>query len=80
MKRSSAWRYWVHAPTVRGDSLVGRHGHDQPVPPVATPLTEVAELGTGHLSVGRTGAAVGGVLAAAGVALALVSSDAGPDY
>lgn len=42
----SGRRYWVHAPEVRGESLVGRHGYDQPARPVGVPLTEVAELGT----------------------------------
>lgn len=76
----SGRRYWVHAPKVRGDSLVGRHGYDLPVRPVGVPLSEVAELGTGHFSAARTGAAVGGVLAAAGVALLLVIDDAQPVY
>jgi hypothetical protein len=77
MERSGR-RYWVHAPEVRGDSLVGRHGYNLPVRPLGVPLEEVAELRTGHLSVGRTGALVGGVLAGAVLALSLLVKEAQP--
>jgi hypothetical protein len=73
-------RYWVHAPEIRGDSLVGRRGYDVPVRPLGVGLDQVVELHTGHFSSGRTGAVVGGVLAAAGVALGLLIKDAQPVY
>jgi len=43
-------------------------------------FADVVEVYTGHFSAGRTGMAVGGVLAAAGVALGLVIKDAQPIY
>ena len=76
----SGRRYWIHGPQVRSDSLVGRHGYDLPLRPMGVPLSEVAELGTGHFSAGRTGAAVGGALAAPGVALLLVIDEPQPIY
>jgi hypothetical protein len=74
----SGRRYWVHAPEVRGDSLVGRRGYDLPARPVGVGLEDVAELHTGHFSAGRTGMAVGGALAVTGVALLLVIDDSPP--
>ena len=76
----SGRKYWVHAPEIRGDSLVGRRGYDMPVRPVSVGLDQVAELRTGHFSAGRTAGAVGGVLAVAGVALLLVIDEAQPIY
>ena len=76
----SGRKYWVHAPEVRGDSLVGRRGYDVPVRPLSVGLADVVELRTGHLSAGRTAGAVGGVLAMAGVALLLVIDEAQPIY
>jgi hypothetical protein len=76
----SGRRYWIHAPEIRGDSLVGRRGYDLPVRALGVGLDDVVELGTGHFSPGRTGAAVGGVLAVAGVALLLVIDGAQPVY
>ena len=73
-------KYWVHAPEVRGDSLVGRRGYDLPVRPLSVGLDDVVELRTGHFSPGRTAGAVGGVLAAAGVALLLVIDESQPIY
>ena len=76
----SGRRYWVHAPEVRGDSLVGRRGYDVPARRVAVGLEDVAELHTGHFSAGRTAGAVGGTLAVAGVALLLLIEEAQPTY
>ena len=76
----SGRKYWVHAPEVRGDSLVGRLGYDMPLRPLRVGLDEVVELRTGHFSAGRTAGAVGGVLAVAGVALLLVIDEAQPIY
>jgi hypothetical protein len=76
----SGRKYWVHAPEVRGDSLVGRRGYDVPVRPVSVGLDDVVELRTGHFSAGRTAGAIGGVLAVVGVALALVIEEAQPTY
>jgi hypothetical protein len=76
----SGRQYWVHGPEVRGDSLVGRRGYDVPARPMSVGLADVVELHTGHFSAGRTGLAVGGVLAAAGVALGLVIKDSQPIY
>jgi hypothetical protein len=76
----SGRKYWVHAPEIRGDSLVGRRGYDMPVRPLSVGLDEVVELRTGHFSAGRTAGAVGGVLAVAGVALLLVIDEAQPIY
>lgn len=76
----SGRKYWVHAPEVRGDSLVGRRGYDLPVRPVGLGLEDVSELRTGHFSLGRTAVVVGGVLAVTGVALLLVIDEAEPIY
>ena len=76
----SGRKYWVHAPEVRGDSLVGRRGYDLPIRPLSVGFDDVAELRTGHFSAGRTAGAVGGVLAAAGVALLLLIEEAQPIY
>lgn len=76
----SGRKYWVHAPEVRGDSLVGRWGYDVPVQPLRVGLDDVVELRTAHFSAGRTAGVVGGVLAAAGVALLLVIDEAQPIY
>lgn len=76
----SGRRYWVHAPVVRGDSLVGRRGYDLPVRPLSVPLEQVAELRRSHFSWGRTGALVGGTLVAAGLALAILIEEAQPIY
>ena len=50
----SGRKYWVHAPEIRGDSLVGRRGYDVPVQPLSVGLADVVELRTGHFSAGRT--------------------------
>jgi hypothetical protein len=76
----SGRKYWVHAPEVRGDSLVGRRGYDTPARSVGVGLADVAELHTGHFSAGRTAGVVGGALAVAGVALLLVIEEAQPTY
>jgi len=76
----SGQRYWVHAPVVRGDSLVGQRGYDVPVQALGVPLDRVAELRTSHFSWGRTGAVVAGTLAASVVALAILIDDAQPVY
>jgi len=76
----SGRRYWVHAPEVQVDSLVGRQGYDVPAHLIGVPLREVVELRTGHFSLGRTGAAIGGALMAAGVALAILVENAQPTY
>jgi hypothetical protein len=60
--------------------LVGRRGYDVPVRSMSVGLDDVAELRTGHFSPGRTAGAVGGVLAIAGLALALVIDEAQPIY
>jgi len=55
--------------------------YDVPARAIAVPLTEVTELGASHFSLGRTGAAVGGLVAAAGVVLLiLVEEGAEPIY
>ncbi len=74
----SGRRYWVHRPEVRGNFLVGRLGFDVPVRPVEVELRDVAELRTGHFSLGRTAAAVGGAVVVAGLALALLIENAQP--
>ena len=76
----SGRRYWVHAPAIQGDSLVGRRGYDVPARPVGIRLRLVTELRTGHFSLGRTGAAIGGALIVAGVALAILIENAQPIY
>jgi hypothetical protein len=76
----SGRKYWVHAPEIRGDSLVGRRGYDVPVQPLSVGLADVVELRTGHFSAGRTAGVVGGVLAVTGVALLLVIEEAQPIY
>jgi hypothetical protein len=72
----SGRRYWVHAPVVRGDTLVGQRGYNVPVEVLAVPLAQVAELRTSHFSWGRTGALAAGTLAGAFVALAFLVQDA----
>ena len=74
----SGRKYWVHAPTVRADSLVGQLGYDVPTRRLAVHLDQIAELGTTHVSWGRTGALVGGTIAAAVVALAILVEDGEP--
>ena len=69
-------RYWIHAPVIRHDSLVGRHGYDRPYKPVAVPLAQVASVEVSRFSWGRSAALAGGVLAAALTALALLISEA----
>jgi hypothetical protein len=76
----SGRKYWMHAPEVRGDSLVGRRGYDVPVQHLSVGLDDVVELRTGHFSAGRTAGVVGGVLALAGVALVLVIQETQPIY
>jgi hypothetical protein len=76
----SGRRYWVHAPEVRGDSLVGRRGYDVTASRSAVPLRQVVELRTGHFSPSRTGAVVLGALLAAGATLAILVEDAQPIY
>ena len=76
----SGKRYWVHAPRIQGDSLIGRHGYDVPARPAGVHLQDVIELGTGHFSWGRTGAAIGGALVATGVTLAILVENAEPVY
>jgi hypothetical protein len=74
----SGRKYWVHAPTVRADSLVGQLGYDVPTRRLAVPLERIAELGTTHFSWSRTGALAGGTIAAAVVALAILVEEAQP--
>jgi hypothetical protein len=74
----SGRHYWVHAPVVRGDSLVGQRGYDVPVQALSVPLDQVAELRTSHFSWGRTGAVVAGTVAASVVALAILIDNAQP--
>jgi hypothetical protein len=76
----SGRRYWVHAPLLRGDSLIGQRRYDVPVVPRRVPLERVAKLGTSHFSWGRTGAAFAGTLAAAGVALIILIDQGRPVY
>lgn len=73
----SGRRYWIHAPEIRGDSLVGRRGYDRPVQALSVPLNRITELGTTHFSWGRTGALVGGAAVGIFGALAILLSDAG---
>ena len=74
----SGRRYWLHAPAVLGDSLVGQLGFDVPVQRVAVRVGQITELGTTHFSWGRTGALAGGFLAAAFTTLALLVKEAEP--
>jgi len=74
----SGKRYWVHMLTIQGDSLIGRRGYDDPARRSSVHLREVVELRTGHFSLSRTGAAIGGALMAAGVALAILVENAQP--
>ena len=74
----SGRKYWVHAPEVQADSLVGQVGYDVPIRRVAVPLEQVAELGTTHFSWGRTGALAGGTMAVAFIALAILVGEAEP--
>ena len=76
----SGRRYWVHAPQVRGDSLVGRRGYDVTASRTGVPLQQVVELRTGHFSPSRTGAVVFGALLAAGATLAVLVDEAEPIY
>jgi hypothetical protein len=76
----SGKRYWVHAPKIQGDSLIGRRGYDAPARPVGVHLADVVDLRTGHFSLGRTGAAIGGALVVAGVTLAILIENAQPVY
>lgn len=76
----SGKRYWVHAPRIQGDSLVGRQGYDVPARRAGVHLHDVVELRTGHFSLGRTGAAIGGALLVAGAALAILVENAQPVY
>lgn len=76
----SGKRYWVHAPKIQGDSLIGRRGYDVPARPAGVHLQDVVELRTGHFSLGRTGAAIGGALLAGGVTLAILVETAQPVY
>lgn len=76
----SGRRYWIHAPLVRGDSLIGQRRLDVPIVPRRVSLAEVAALGTSHFSWGRSGAAFAGTLAAAGVALLILIDESQPTY
>ena len=76
----SGRRYWVHAPVIRGDSLVGQRGYDVPVQPLGVPLEQVAALHSSHFSWGRTGAVVAGTLATAAAALAILIKQGEPTY
>lgn len=76
----SGSRYWVHAPQVQGDSLVGRRGYDVPARRVGVRLEKVGKLETGHFSLGKTGAAIGGGLLAVGATLAILIENAEPVY
>jgi hypothetical protein len=76
----SGKRYWVHAPKIQGDSLTGRRGYDVPARPAGVHLQDIVDLRTGHFSVGRTGAVIGGALVAAGVTLAILVEEAQPIY
>jgi hypothetical protein len=76
----SGRRYWVHAPEVRGDSLVGQRGYDIGGSRIALSLGQVVELRTGHFSPSRTGAVVFGALLAAGATLAILVDEAEPIY
>ena len=80
VREHSGRQYWVHAPAIRGDSLVGQRGYDVPVRRVAVPLEGIAELRTSHVSWRRTGALAAGSVAAAVVALALLVEEAQPTY
>lgn len=74
----SGKRYWVHAPMIQGDSLIGQRGYEAPVRRAGVHLRDVVDLRTGHFSLGRTGAAIGGTLVAAGVTLAILVENAQP--
>jgi hypothetical protein len=76
----SGRRYWVHAPVIRGDSLVGQRGYDVRVQPLGVPLEQVAALHSSHFSWGRTGAVVAGTLATAAAALAILIKQSEPTY
>ena len=74
----SGKRYWVHAPKIQGDSLTGRRGYDLPARPAGVHLHDIVDLRTGHFSVGRMGAVIGGALVAAGVTLAILVEESQP--
>jgi hypothetical protein len=76
----SGRRYWVHSPKIEGDSLTGRRGYDVPARAAGVHLQDIVDLRTGHFSVGRTGAVIGGALVAAGVTLAILVEEAQPTY
>jgi hypothetical protein len=76
----SGRKYWLHAPLVRGDSLIGQRRPDVPIVPRRVPLDQVAALGTSHFSWGRTGAAVAGTLAVAAVGLVILIDESQPVY
>jgi hypothetical protein len=76
VSEQSGRRYWIHAPVVQGDSLVGQRGYDVPVQPLGVSLDQLAALHTTHFSWGRTGALVGATAAAVVAALAVLLSEA----
>jgi hypothetical protein len=76
----SGRRYWIHAPLVRGDSLIEQRRLDVPIVPRRVSLAEVTALGTSHFSWGRTGAAVAGTLAVAAVGLFILIDETQPVY
>jgi hypothetical protein len=76
----SGRKYWMHAPLVRGDSLIGQRRMDVPTVPRRVPLDQVARLGTSHFSWGRTGVAVAGGLAVAAVGLVILIDQSQPIY
>jgi hypothetical protein len=76
----SGKRYWVHAPMIQGDSLIGQRGYEATIRRAGVHLQDVADLRTGHFSLGRTGAAIGGTFLAAGITLAILVENAQPVY
>lgn len=76
----SGLKYWLHAPLVRGDSLIGQRRLDVPTVARRVALNQVSGLGTSHFSWGRTGAAVAGTLAVAAVGLAILIDHTEPVY
>ncbi len=71
---------WVHAPRVDGDTLRGVPGTDLPPLHLAIPVGAVRSVAAPHFSAGRSLGLVGGIVAAAGLALVIITSGTGPVY
>jgi hypothetical protein len=77
---SAGHSQWVHAPRVDGDTLRGVPGTDLPPMRLAIPVSTIRSVEAPHFSTGRTLGFVGSIVAAAGLALVIISSGTGPVY